>query len=329
MRPVNISFDERIGPERLRPSARSTTTATTARPSSSGTPAGAKRHAAPRTVGRSRRRLRPRPPRAPPRLLRAARSECRTRPARAARSRSGLFGATSVAPARSSAAPRRRPSQRLGLVSIITGPAASVENSRAVGGVRSRRSNTTRVSGRSRYTSRAVSSGSSTSTVSEPTAIASTCARRYCARRLAAADVSCVRSPGARGDAAVEAGRRLQDDERPPLTHGREERLIQPDRRVALDADVDLDASGPQRGEPAAADERKRILHRRDDAPDAGGDDALGARTGAPRVRARLERAVQRRAARTLARLVERVHFRVRLAGALVRALARRRRLRR
>ncbi len=63
-------------------------------------------------------------------------------------------------------------------VTTITGPWSSVAKSRADRGTRNRRSKITRVSGRARYTSRHVSRGSSTSTVDDPTAIASTSARR-------------------------------------------------------------------------------------------------------------------------------------------------------
>ncbi len=66
---------------------------------------------------------------------------------------------------------------------------------------------------------------------------------------------------------------------------------------------------------------RKRILHRRDDATDAGGDDSLGAGAGPAGVRAWLERAVQRRAAGGVASFDQRVHLGVRLARPLMRAL--------
>ena len=78
-----------------------------------------------------------------------------------------------------------------------TGPDSSVWSTRAVGGVRSRRSKMTLTSGRARYTSRTVRRGSSTSTVSTPTAMASTSARNRCARRSDAGELIGVASPGA------------------------------------------------------------------------------------------------------------------------------------
>ena len=101
-----------------------------------------------------------------------------------------------------------------GVVTIITGPASSVENTRAEGGIRRRRSNSTRVSGRRRCTSRTVSSGSSTRTVSEPTAIASTSARTEWAWRSDSSELICVRSPACR-HVVVEARRGLHDHKRP------------------------------------------------------------------------------------------------------------------
>ena len=79
----------------------------------------------------------------------------------------------------------------------MTGPSSSVERTRAVGGVRRRRSKTTRTSGRSRKAPRAVSAGSSTRIVLLPTAIASTSARTRCAWRFDSSEVSGVRRPGA------------------------------------------------------------------------------------------------------------------------------------
>ena len=79
---------------------------------------------------------------------------------------------------------------------------------------------------------------------------ASTHARSYCARRSAAADVIGVRAPGCRADAAVDACRRFQDDERPAVADRRQKRLIQPDRCVTAHADDDLDAVLAQRANP-------------------------------------------------------------------------------
>jgi hypothetical protein len=65
-----------------------------------------------------------------------------------------------------------------------------------------------------------------------------------------------------------------------------------------------------------------RILHRRNDASDARGDDAFRARTGTACVRTGFERAVERGASRAFPRFIQRVNFSVRLAGAFVRAIA-------
>jgi len=63
------------------------------------------------------------------------------------------------------------------VVTMMTGPASGVERTRAPGGVRRRRSNTMRTSGRSRNAPRAVRSGSSTRIVPLPTPMASISAR--------------------------------------------------------------------------------------------------------------------------------------------------------
>ncbi len=143
--------------------------------------------------------------------------------------------AASSASALAAASPSRRS------VTIMTGPSESVENSRAVGGVRSRRSNTTRMSGRTRWTARAVSSGSSTSTVSDPTATASTAARRICALG--------IRRPGGelrahtrmRRHARVQARGGLEKHQRalPPLD--RHKRCIEPRGLLCHEAVFDHD----------------------------------------------------------------------------------------
>ncbi len=130
--------------------------------------------------------------------------------------------------------------------------------------------------------------------------------------------------PGRLRDAAVEADRRLQHDERPPLPHQREERLVQ--RR----------SPSPRRGRPrrprrAPRDRRTPGRARADSDPRPRATTrAMPASTirtthgpGPSDVAARLERAVERRARAPVAR-----HRRARatsacaLAGALVEALA-------
>ena len=70
----------------------------------------------------------------------------------------------------------------------------------------------------------------------------------------------------------------------------------------------------------AAGDERIRILDGDDGAANACLHDARRARSGAARVRARLERAIERRARARVPRRRERVNLGVRTAGDLVRA---------
>jgi len=116
----------------------------------------------------------------------------------------------------------------------MTGPALSVESTFASGGVRRRRSKMTRRSGRSRKMPRAVSSGSSASTVPTPTAMASTCARTQCAWRFAAADVRKVRRP----DVSAIRPSRLAAAFR--MTNGRPSRIKVKKGRLS-----DADASAP------------------------------------------------------------------------------------
>ena len=156
-----------------------------------------------------------------------------------------------------------------GVVTIITGPESSVEKTRADGAIRSLRSKRTRVRGRRRCTSRAVSSGSSARTVPDPTAIASTSARTACACRSESSELIRVRSPVLpRCD--CRARRRLHDDERPPLRFEREIRAVQLKRALATGANGHLNAFFTQKLEPAAAHARIGIDRRRDDARDAG-----------------------------------------------------------
>jgi hypothetical protein len=86
-------------------------------------------------------------------------------------------------------------------------------------------------------------------------------------------------------------------------------------------ADGNLDPVLAQTCKPSTLDLRKWIFHGRDDASNAGGNDAIGTWTRSTMVRAWLERAVQRRAARRLTCLVECMDFGVRLTCPLVGAL--------
>ncbi len=139
------------------------------------------------------------------------------------------------------------------VVRMMTGPASGVERSRAPGGVRSSRSKITRVSGRSRYAPREVSIGSSARIVPTPTPIASISARSRCAWRSAAAEVSRVGRPALRRHEPVLADRGLEDHERPPLTHQREERLIEHRGGVSSGPDFHPDAMRLEKGEAPTA----------------------------------------------------------------------------
>ena len=234
---------------------------------------------------------------------------------------SSVGGARMRAPAASSRWTRSgAPAQARSVLTIMTGPASSVESSRADGGVRSRRSKTTRVSGRPRYAPRGVRSGSSVSTVPDPTPMASTSARCRWTRRLAAGPVSRVRTPGAAASRPSRLTAAFRITYGRPRRRLRQEHRVLPRRRVLLHADGDGDAALAQVGQPAAVHERVGILDGDDRAPDAGPRHQRRARPGPAGVRARFQRAVERRAASPRPRVREGDHFGVRSAGHLVRA---------
>src|SRR5262245_54983916 len=106
------------------------------------------------------------------------------------------------------------------------------------------------------------------------------------------------RPPWRRGHEPVLAERRLHDDERPALPHGREERLVELGRRLTTLADLNSHAMLRQKGKAPAADARVRIDDGRHDALDPGFDDADNAWSSAAHVAARLERRIERAAAR-------------------------------
>ena len=135
------------------------------------------------TAGRGPRARRPRAPRCsvgPPSTTSELHAAVASRVERAPMRRRRA-SASRISESRRPGAGARRRSRRQPRrcsVTIMTGPASSVESTRAAGGVRSRRSKIDArqrpVRGRRRA---AVSSGSSASTVPDPTAIASTSAR--------------------------------------------------------------------------------------------------------------------------------------------------------
>ena len=133
---------------------------------------------------------------APPSISRSFTPYARSRDTARAGSRAG--SRSTVAPARASAAARAgHASTAASVVMTTTGPSSSVPSTRAPGGVRSRVSKSTRTKGRARAGPRAVSRGSSTSTVSDPTAMASTTARVPWACSCDRGPLRPVRRPGA------------------------------------------------------------------------------------------------------------------------------------
>ena len=180
---------------------------------------------------------------------------------------------------------------------MMTGPASRVESTRAPGGVRSSRSKTTRVSGRSRYAPRAVSSGSSARIVPDADADRVDLGPHAAARAGSPhAEVSGVRRPGA---AAMQPSRliaafRITNGRR--FAHQREERLVEARSRPRAEADLDVHAVlRADTRTPGRCTSGFGSLDRGHDARDARFDDPDDARSGAAHVAARLERAIQRR----------------------------------
>jgi len=129
-------------------------------------------------------------------------------------------------------------------------------------------------------------------------------------------------TPGRLRNAPIHAGRGLQRDERPPLAHEREERLIEPRRHCRAEADLDGDAVGLQERESLAPYQRIGILYGGHDTRDSRLDDPGDARRGPPDVTAGFKRAVQSAAPGAGASPVERAHLGVMVTCALVMSLA-------
>src|SRR4029453_11558239 len=83
-----------------------------------------------------------------------------------------------------------------------------------------------------------------------------------------------------------------------------------------------VDAVGAQHRKPSPANERERILHRRDNATNAGGDDPLGTGSCLTGVNTRLESAIESRSTSATAGLFERIDLGMRLTRAFMRTLA-------
>src|SRR5262249_36631670 len=112
-------------------------------------------------------------------------------------------------------------------------------------------------------------------------------------------------------DAAIQARGSLQDDERPAFPDKRKKRLIEPNRRFRLAADLAVHSVCAQVGKALAPDNRIRILGRGYYPTDPGGHDPANAGSGTARMTAWLEGAVQGSTTRVTARHFERVDFRM------------------
>src|SRR5438874_1063403 len=82
-----------------------------------------------------------------------------------------------------------------------------------------------------------------------------------------------------------------------PLTHQREERLIEGRCRLPSRTHIHLDAVLAELLEATTTDQRIRIADRGDNAGDSRTDDSFDAGAGPPLVAARLQRGIQRRPA--------------------------------
>ena len=123
-------------------------------------------------------------------------------------------------------------------------------------------------------------------------------------------------------DPTVEARRDLGHDERAPGSPMVEVRRELARGFVGADADGHVDSRGTQTREARTRDPRIRVFERRDDARHPGRDQRVGARRGAPVMRAGLERDVRGRAAGAITGSRERAGFGVRASGRLGGALA-------
>ena len=131
-----------------------------------------------------------------------------------------------------------------------------------------------------------------------------------------------LRRPVARGDPAVDAGRRLQQHERTSEATVHEVRCEEPARVVLRDTEADSDAALAQARDAGAAHVGVGILDRDDDTRHAGIEQRVGAGRRAAVVRARFERDVGGRAQSALPRLTKRLDLGVGPARRLGRALA-------
>ena len=87
---------------------------------------------------------------------------------------------------------------------------------------------------------------------------------------------------------------------------------------VRHEADIDRNTRRLQLCQPATGDQRVRVGHRRDDAPDPGRQQGFGAWRGTAVMAARFQRHVGRCTARRRTGLLQGIDFRMRLARPLV-----------
>ena len=116
----------------------------------------------------------------------------------------------------------------------------------------------------------------------------------------------------------VETGRRLQAYPGALAGHARDKTDIQFVRLVRHEADIDRNARRLQLCQPATGDQRIRVGHRRNNAPDPGSQQGFGAWWGTAVMAARLQRHVGRCTARCRIGLLQGIDFRMRLARPLV-----------
>ena len=176
---------------------------------------------------------------------------------------------------------------------VVEGRAAAASRAAAGPG----ESKTTRSGCRAPSTSRAVSSGSSASTVPMPTAIASDSARqRWTSSRLSSPEIQ-GESPGGGRGAAVEGHRQLQGDQRQAGAGVLAEGLVEePGRgRLLAGGEGDLDAAVAEDPGAAAGGLLGGVVGGDHDPRDPGLEDRVDARRLAALVRAGLERHVHRR----------------------------------
>ena len=205
-----------------------------------------------------------------------------------------------------------------GVVTIITGPASSVENTRAEGGdpkppiEQDSRQGTAAMDLARRQQGIVCENGPG----SNRDSVDLGAHRVGVPKRIVRADSRALSHP--RRHAVVDARRGLHDHERPMKGFEGEIRAVQPERALAAGTHRHIYAFFTQKIEPAATDARIGVDRRRHDPRDAGCRNTFDARACPACVTARLEGAIERRAPREISRFVERAHLSVRSSRPLV-----------